>query len=149
MRGHREHSREIRLFARQKRFPGLMDLDRGVLVIVEPGTLHVLVVKRKPQRLHEMQSGARIRTEANDVTRVGRNFRVNKNDVEHGSFARDTFVFLIRRDLGRQERYASYGWRAFRFVEHALRKRLIQRQALEGLPDEDCLLRLHASSVLR
>ena len=67
----------------EKRLPRFVDADRRVLVIVEPRALHVLVVKGETERLHKVKRAARVGAEADNVARVGRNFGMNQNDVEH------------------------------------------------------------------
>lgn len=48
----------------------------GDLVIVEPGTPQAAGIEAEPERLDEMQRGAGVGTEPDDVARVGRNLRL-------------------------------------------------------------------------
>ncbi len=56
----------------------------GVLVVVQPGAPHQLVVHGKAQRLDQVQRAAGVRAQADHVARVRRDFGVDEDDVEHG-----------------------------------------------------------------
>ncbi|EDT11909.1 hypothetical protein BgramDRAFT_1515 [Paraburkholderia graminis C4D1M] len=60
-----------------------MHIHLGVLVIVEAGAAQLGVVERKAERLDQMQTCAGVRTQADDVAGVRRNFRFDENDIEH------------------------------------------------------------------
>ena len=62
-----------------------MPLDVGELVIVEAGAAQQPVFHREAERLHQMQRGAGVGREADDVAGVGRNLRLDQDDVEHGA----------------------------------------------------------------
>ena len=83
VRRHGVHAGDVGMLGLEKRLPRFVDADRRVLVIVEPRALHVLVVKGETERLHQVKRAARVGAEADDVARVGRNFGMNQNDVEH------------------------------------------------------------------
>ena len=61
-----------------------MDAHRREIGVVEAGAAHVLALELEPERSHQMQRAARIGAQADDVARVGRNFRSEQDDVEHG-----------------------------------------------------------------
>ena len=52
------------------------------LVIVEPCPLQAGVIQLESQRFYQMQSATGVGTEANDISRVGRYFRLIQCDVE-------------------------------------------------------------------
>jgi hypothetical protein len=60
-----------------------MSVQCGVLVVVEPGSAHVFVVKVKSQWLNQMQSATGIGRQANDIARVGWNFGLDQNNMKH------------------------------------------------------------------
>jgi hypothetical protein len=60
-------------------------VNRGVLVIVEPGALQQLVLHRKAERLDEMQRATGVGRQPDHVARVGRDFGMDEDDVEHAS----------------------------------------------------------------
>ena len=59
-----------------------MHLNVTELVVVETGPSHLGVIQWKAQWLNKMQPGPRVCAETNDIARVGRNLRLNKNDIE-------------------------------------------------------------------
>ena len=65
--------------------PGLVNGDRGELVVVQPGPPQEPILQRKPQRLDQMQPGSGIGAETDDVAGVRGNFRLEENDIEHGA----------------------------------------------------------------
>ena len=83
----------LRLFVVDKGLLAAVADNFSVLVVVKPCAAHLLVFHVKAQRLYQMQTAARVGAEANDVARVGRNFRVDKNDVEHNAAARWPWVW--------------------------------------------------------
>ena len=60
-----------------------MDVQLRVLVVVQAGTAHLLVAQVKTQGLDQMQLTARVGRQADHVAGVGRNFRLNQDDVKH------------------------------------------------------------------
>lgn len=65
--------------------PTVIDRDGREFVIIESGAEQLLILQRKTQGFDQMQPGARIGAEADDVAGVGRNFRLIEDDVEHGA----------------------------------------------------------------
>ena len=53
-------------------------------MVVETGADEVLVVDAKAQWFDQMKRAARVGAQANGVAGIGRNFRMNENDVKHG-----------------------------------------------------------------
>jgi len=84
-RGESEQALGARLQRLHQRVPTGVRLQRGVFVIVEPGAAELFVIQRKTQRFNQVQGAAGIGAQADDVAGVGRNFGLDKNDVEHGS----------------------------------------------------------------
>lgn len=60
-----------------------MGLQRGELVIIEPGTAQAFVVQFEAQRLDQMQGAARIGAQPDDIAGIRRNFWLKKDDVKH------------------------------------------------------------------
>ena len=60
-----------------------MHLHRRVFVIIQPRAAHMLVVERKPQRSNQMQTRTGIRTQADDIAGVGRDFGFVQDHVKH------------------------------------------------------------------
>jgi hypothetical protein len=60
-----------------------MHLDGLPLVIIETGAFEPGVIDLKTERTHKMQPRARIGAQADHITRVGRNFWLDKNDIKH------------------------------------------------------------------
>ncbi len=58
-----------------------MHLHRRQFVVIKAGALHFARIERKTQRLDQMQIGAGVGAEADDIARVRREFRlVQKNN---------------------------------------------------------------------
>jgi hypothetical protein len=53
-------------------------------VIIESSALNPLVIPSESERLDQMEPIAGIGTKTNDVTGVGRDFRLIKHNIEHG-----------------------------------------------------------------
>lgn len=68
---------------------GIPSVDSRQLMVVEPGPPHPRLIQFEPEGPDQVQVGPCIRAQANDVARVGRDFRLVQDDMEHG------------RDLGR------------------------------------------------
>ena len=68
----------------QEGSPVLVHFHCRVIVIVKPGTLHFGVVKGETEWLDQVQLGARVGAQANDVAGVGWNFGFYQYDVEQG-----------------------------------------------------------------
>ncbi|MDQ5902827.1 MAG: biosis protein MshE, partial [Pseudomonadota bacterium] len=85
-RGHGEHAS-----AGQHGFAGFpicMPLHWCELVVIQPGTPQLLVFPGEAHRLDQMQFGAGIGAEADDVARVGRYFGLVENYGEHLSVSK-------------------------------------------------------------
>ena len=54
----------------------------NVLPIIEPRSLQMLVLGGKPQRMNKVKGGVGGTAEPGDRTGIGRDLRLNKNDVE-------------------------------------------------------------------
>ena len=52
-------------------------------MVIQARPLQLLVVQRKSKGFDQMQSRARVGAEANDVARIGRNFRLKQYNIEH------------------------------------------------------------------
>lgn len=59
--------------------------EPGEFVVIEAGPAQVLVAEVEAERLDEMQFGAGIGAHADDVAGIGRNFRMDEDDGEHGT----------------------------------------------------------------
>ena len=57
-----------------------MALHIGVLVIVEPGAFERTILPAEAERFDQMQFAAGVGAQADDVTRVGRDFGLEEND---------------------------------------------------------------------
>lgn len=79
--GECKHALLYGLCTLQKVLPVGIALHIGVFVIVQSGTAHVAVFHGKSQRFDQVQVAAGIGGQADDVTCVGWNFRVDKDDV--------------------------------------------------------------------
>ena len=75
------------LHAVQKGCPVLVHGHGREFMIIQPRTAHLSVVDGKAQRFDEVQGAAGIGAQADDVAGVGRDFGLNKDDVEHGGCA--------------------------------------------------------------
>jgi hypothetical protein len=61
-----------------------MNLHRGILVIIKASAPHAGILKWKPERFDQVQLGAGICTQANDIAGVGRDFRLDQYNMKHG-----------------------------------------------------------------
>jgi hypothetical protein len=52
--------------------------------VIKSGALEQSVVQRKTQRLDQVQLGAGICTQANDIAGVGRDFGLDQYNMKHG-----------------------------------------------------------------
>src|SRR5690606_10768218 len=52
-------------------------------VVIEPGTLELLVVKYKTERADKVQIRTRVGGQSYDIASIGRDFRLYQNDVKH------------------------------------------------------------------
>ena len=75
------------LHAVQKGCPVLVHGHGREFMIIQPRTAHLGVVDGKAQRFDEVQGAAGVGAQANDVAGVGRDFGLDKDDVEHGGRA--------------------------------------------------------------
>jgi hypothetical protein len=58
-------------------------LERRVLVIIQPGAAQALVIQLEAQRLDQVQAAAVVGAEADNVAGFRRNFRLEKDHMEH------------------------------------------------------------------
>ncbi len=63
-------------------------LERGVLVVVQPGAAQALVVHVEAQRLDQMQVAATVGAQPDNVAGIRRNFWLKKDDVKHARLRR-------------------------------------------------------------
>ena len=61
-----------------------MAMHLRVLVVVQSGAAHQSVLHGKAQGFYQMQGASRVGGKANDVARIGRDFRFYQDDVKHG-----------------------------------------------------------------
>jgi hypothetical protein len=61
-----------------------MNLHRGILVIIKASAPHAGILKRKPERLNQMQLRTSIRAKSNDIAGVGRDFGLDQYNMKHG-----------------------------------------------------------------
>ena len=61
-----------------------MAMEPGILVVIQPGPAQRLVVEIEAERLDEMQFGAGVGAQTNDIAGIGRNFGLIEDDGEHG-----------------------------------------------------------------
>ena len=54
----------------------------GIVMVIQAGPSHFCVVKRKAERLNQMQLGAGVGAQADDVAGIRRDFWFNQYDVE-------------------------------------------------------------------
>ena len=59
--------------------------ELGKLMIIQTGAAQAFVIKAKTERMNQVQNGARIGTNAYDIARIRRYFRLKKNHFKHGS----------------------------------------------------------------
>ena len=62
----------------------VMDADSGPLVIVETGPFQTAIRPLETKWSDQVKMGAGVSTQANDIARIRRNFRLEQNDVEQG-----------------------------------------------------------------
>src|SRR5439155_16102150 len=67
------------------RHPVVVHAEPRVLVVVEAGALQLAIVEPEAQRLDQVQLGAGVRCQSNDVAGVGRDLGLNENDRHHGA----------------------------------------------------------------
>jgi len=79
----RKHSQAwcLRLF--EVGLPVGVALDAGVFVVIQARSAHGTVLHVKAQRLNQMQLHARVGAQSDDVARVGWDFGLVEDDVEH------------------------------------------------------------------
>lgn len=77
------------LHAVQKGCPVLVHGHGREFMIIEPRAAHLGVVDGKAQRFDEVQGAAGVGAQADDVAGVGRDFGLDKDDVEHGGGLKD------------------------------------------------------------
>ena len=70
----------------QKGCPVLVHGHGREVMIIQPCAAHLGVVDGKAQRFDEVQGAARVGAQADDVAGVGRDFGLDKDDVEHGGW---------------------------------------------------------------
>jgi hypothetical protein len=63
--------------------PARVPAHLGVLVVVEAGAAHVLVVHREAERLDQVQRAAGVGRQPDDVAGVGRDLGRDQDDAEH------------------------------------------------------------------
>ena len=63
-------------------------LERGVLVVVQPGAAQALVVHVEAQGLDQMQVAATVGAQPDNVAGIRRNFWLKKDDVKHARLRR-------------------------------------------------------------
>lgn len=63
---------------------GIPGADSRQLMVVEPGPPHPRLIQFEPEGPDQVQVGPYIRAQANDVARVGRDFRLVQDDMKHG-----------------------------------------------------------------
>ena len=74
------------LHAVQKGCPVLVHGHGREFMIIQPCAAHFCVVDGKAQRFDEVQGAAGVGAQADDVAGVGRDFGLDKDDVEHGGW---------------------------------------------------------------
>ena len=62
-----------------------MFLDACIFMIVEAGALELSVRQFETERFDQMQADAAVRTQAYNISGIGRYFGLVENDVEHDS----------------------------------------------------------------
>jgi hypothetical protein len=61
-----------------------MNLHSSVLMIIKASATHAGILKWKPERFDQVQLGAGICTQANDIAGVGRDFGLDQYNMKHG-----------------------------------------------------------------
>ena len=74
------------LHAVQKGCPVLVHGHGREFMIIQPCAAHLGVIDGKAQRFDEVQGAAGVGAQADDVAGVGRDFGLDKDDVEHGGW---------------------------------------------------------------
>ena len=74
------------LHAVQKGCPVLVHGHGREFMIIQPRAAHLGVIDGKAQRFDEVQGAAGVGAQADDVAGVGRDFGLDKDDVEHGGW---------------------------------------------------------------
>lgn len=64
-------------------FPGCVNLDISVLVIVKSCASELRMVQGETQRLNQMKISTGIGAQANDVARIRRNLRMDEDNRNH------------------------------------------------------------------
>ena len=67
--------------------PAFMDFDTLPLAVVESGAAQLFVVHVKAKGFNQVELESGVGTKADNVTRVGGDFRFKKYDVGHGVMA--------------------------------------------------------------
>ena len=81
--GHGKHAGGVGFGIVQKRGPVGVAQHGRVLVVVQARAAHVLVFHREAQRFDQMQGATGVGRQADDIARVGWDFGVDEDDVEH------------------------------------------------------------------
>jgi hypothetical protein len=63
--------------------PAGMALNPGQVMVVEAGSFQSRVGELEPQRLNQVQDGAGIGAQADDIAGIWRNLRLIQNHVKH------------------------------------------------------------------
>ena len=61
-----------------------MTVYRCVFVVIQAGAAHVFVIHGKTKRLDQVKRTARVGCKTDDIARVGWNFGMDQNNIEHG-----------------------------------------------------------------
>ncbi len=78
-----EQTRSIRVLRVQEGVPIGVLLYLSVLMVIKPSSSHQLVLHGKTQGFNEVQLGACVGGQANDIARVGRNLRLVEDNLKH------------------------------------------------------------------
>lgn len=73
-----------RLFGSAKMCPAGVAPQLGIFVVIEAGSAQQFVFHGETQGLNQVQAAARVGGQPDHVAGVGRDFRVDQDDVEHG-----------------------------------------------------------------
>src|SRR5690606_35712758 len=63
--------------------PAFVHADIGQVVVVEPCARKLAMFQRKAERLDQVQGRTSVGGEPDDVARIGRDFRLEQDDMEH------------------------------------------------------------------
>jgi len=66
-----------------KIFPGIMYRDIQMPPVIHATTPEIAVLKGKPEWAHQMKPGAGKGTQAADISRILRNFRLEEDDIQY------------------------------------------------------------------